>query len=271
MTATTPTPTLSPAVIEALELSVRGDLLTAVDTLERLRAGSAHLVAGFVEWPEYVIDRFGDLLARLKMVGDQAADRRALVRALRRGTEGRRPMSQRSIAAKLGVGLGTVSEDLAFLRRTGQLDDEPVKVASADGRDRPARGDARPDGDPTPPAVVPLPVPAGRVYQQAAEWLRRHDGGLTLVELAAVAGWNEGKASGALSYLTASSRGLAVRLEDKRAGQRVHLLTDLGRAMLDRLAEQTTPAPGTGAEDVEVGSRFAESAAGLLIVVPAAG
>jgi hypothetical protein len=42
------------------------------------------------------------------------------------------------------------------------------------------------------------------------------------VELAKAAGWTEGKASGALSDVR--HRGLAVRLEERRAGQRVDVV-----------------------------------------------
>jgi predicted transcriptional regulator len=71
----------------------------------------------------------------------------------------------------------------------------------------------------------PLPAPSGKRYQQAAEYLRRAgDRGLTLVELAKVSGWTEGAASGVLSDVR--RRGLAVRTEDRRAGQRVHLATE---------------------------------------------
>lgn len=236
----TTTTVLSPAAIERLELDTRADLISALTNLERLRAGSAHVVAGFPDWHDYVLARFGDLLDQLRM---PIAERRELVLRLRRG-DGVKGMSQRAIAAKLGVGLGTVSEDIAELRRDGRLVDEPAKVTSGDGRDRPSRGESRPGVAATVAVAVPLPAPAGRVYQQAAEWLRRTDGGLTLVELAAVAGWTEGKASGALSYLTHPSRALAVRLEEERAGQRVHVLTAAGRGMLaDLAAAAPEPAP----------------------------
>jgi hypothetical protein len=223
---TTTTSVLTAAEVESLELNVRGDLISAITSLAQLRAGGAHTVAGFPDWASYALDRFGDLLAQLRL---PIGERQAIVGDLR--LQG---MSQRGIAAKLGVGLGTITEDIKTLREAGQLDDEPTTVTSGDGRDRPARGIAR-------PVSLPLPAPTGRVYQQAAEWLRRAEAGLTLVELAAVSRWSEGKASGALSYLTKPSRGWAVRLDEERNGYRIHVLTDGGRAMLAALVTDTDP------------------------------
>lgn len=242
--STTPVPAapplLSPAEVERLEMTTRADLTGAVTHLAALRAGSAHLVAGFADWPDYLLERFGDLLAELKMVGDQSTERRSLVLRLRQGSQERPGMSQRVIAAKLGVGLGTVAEDIAQLRRDGLLGSEPRKIAGADGAHRPSRGSTRS----RPVAAAPLLAPGGRVYEQAAEWLRRAEHGLTLVELARAAQWTEGKASGALSYLTAPARGFAMRVNDQRAGQRVHVLTDAGRDLLaDRAADQPVAVP----------------------------
>jgi len=240
MNATT-APVLSPADVERLELATRADLVSGIGNLTRLRVGSAHITAGFTAWHEYALARFSDLLAELRLTMEE---RRALVLSMRLG-DGVKGASQRTIARRLGVGLGTVAEDIIELRRAGLLDNEPAKVESGDGKDRPARGASRPGAG---AATLPLEPPTGLVYQQAAEWLRRADAGLvvhhgvtltaglSLVELAAVAGWTEGKASGALSYLTRASHGWAVRLEDVRAGQRIHVLTAGGRVMLADLA-----------------------------------
>mgnify|MGYP002778960310 FL=1 len=74
------------------------------------------------------------------------------------------------------------------------------------------------------PAVEPLPAPTGRLWEQAAEHLRRRgEQGLTLVELADVMGVSEGSASGLLSYLLSPRKRLVVRLEVRRADQRVHV------------------------------------------------
>jgi hypothetical protein len=149
----------------------------------------AHTRRGFEHWHGYVLSRFGDLLRLLRLPDEE---RVALVQSMSGATaEHPKGMPVREQAKLLGVAPGTVQSD----RRALGL----VVV-----KDRPE----------------PLPAPAGKVWQQAAEHLRRAgDRGLTLVELAAVAKWTEGKASGALSDVR--RRGLAVRTEDRRAGQRV--------------------------------------------------
>ena len=251
-TATGTAVRLSAADLERLELDTRADLTGAVVNLTRLREGLAHEVAGFPTWHDYVVARFGDLLAELRGTILPVAERQELVLSMRSGGPDGKALSLRTIADRLHVGLGTVSADVGELRKAGRLTAEPTKTASRDGRDRPARTgvDA--------PAVVLLAAPTGRVWQQATEWLRRADEGvlpgfsvgLTLVELAKVAGWTEGKASGALTDV--QRRGTAVRLEDRRADQRVHVITDAGRAMLADLA-----APPVDAAPVDaLGARF---------------
>lgn len=111
-------------------------------------------------------------------------------------------MPVRQQADLIGVSLGTVQGDRAKL------------------------GKVIPIG----PRRTAQPVRHGDRYRRAAALLAAAPDGLTLVELAATMGVTEGSASGLLSYLTAPSRGLAVRVDDRRAGQRVHVLTDLGRA-----------------------------------------
>jgi hypothetical protein len=145
-------------------------------------------------WHLYVFDRFGDLLALLRLPDEE---RRALIASMSTpaGDHGK-PVPVREQARLLGIAVNTVQADREALG---------LRVV----KDRPE----------------PLPAPAGKVWQQAAEHLRRAgDRGLTLVELAAVAKWTEGKASGALTDVR--RRGLAQRTEDRRAGQRVHLATE---------------------------------------------
>jgi hypothetical protein len=95
------------------------------------------------------------------------------------------------------------------IRATG--DPAPERIVGADGASRSSRGQRR----------EPVAAPTGRVYEQAAEYLRRAVDGLTLVELARVAGWSEGKASGALSDCV-RRKGLAVRSDGLRGGMRIH-------------------------------------------------
>lgn len=189
------------AIREALAFSLRG--------LAELRQADAHLVAGFGSWHEACEAWFGDLRS-LRLTGspEAVAEREALVRSMReQGTP------TRAIRDRLGVSAYAVQEAL----RAG--DPAPEVLVGADGRQRAARTGAR-------PVAEVLPAPVGKVWQQAAEWLRRHPGGLSLVELARVAGWTEGKASGALSDVR--RRGMAVRTEERRAGQRVHVLAIAG-------------------------------------------
>jgi hypothetical protein len=184
-------PDLPDADLDALEAAVEQGLTAAVASLTRLREVHAHTRRGFEHWHGYVLSRFGGLLRLLRLPDEE---RVALVQSMSGATaEHPKGMPVREQAKLLGVAPGTVQSD----RRALGL----VVV-----KDRPE----------------PLPAPAGKVWQQAAEHLRRAgDRGLTLVELAAVAKWTEGKASGALSDVR--RRGLAVRTEDRRAGQRVHL------------------------------------------------
>jgi hypothetical protein len=73
------------AAVEAAELdrreaAVRADLSGAVTHLTFLREAGAHTLRGFDSWGAYVADRFGDLLAELRLA---VTDRREVVHALR--------------------------------------------------------------------------------------------------------------------------------------------------------------------------------------------
>jgi hypothetical protein len=184
------------SIREALAFSLRG--------LAELRAADAHLVAGYDSWHEACEAWFGDLRS-LRLTGspEAVAEREALVRSMReQGTP------TRAIRERLGVSSYAVQQALR------EADPAPEVLVGADGRQRAARTGMR-------PVVEPLPAPAGKVWQQAAEWLRRHPEGLTIPELAKVAEWSEGAASGALSDVRA--RGMAVRLEERRNRNRVHV------------------------------------------------
>jgi hypothetical protein len=191
--------------IEVEVAAIRAELLRPLQRLARLRAAGAHLTAGYATWHEAVEAWLGDLQA-LRLTGspEAVAERVALVQSLRATGA-----ATRAIRERLGVSAYAVNEALR------DCDPAPERVEGADGRSRSSR-----TGRQAP--VEALPTPVGRVWQVAAEYLRRHPGGLTLVELARVAGWTEGKASGALSDLV-RVRGLAVRTEDRRDGQRVHV------------------------------------------------
>jgi DNA-binding transcriptional ArsR family regulator len=181
------------------EAAVRTDLAGAVGHLTFLRDVGAHTLTGFGSWGAYVVDRFGDLLAELRLAVE---DRREVVHALR--GEGR---SMASIARELRVSEDTVARDLAA---TG--DPAPERITSADGSSRVARtGRAE--------------APAGKLWERAAEVARRRGArGVTLVELARALSVTEGSASGLLTYLR--GKGLVARTEERRRNQRVHVAVD---------------------------------------------
>lgn len=183
-------PALTPDAAGRLTAEIRSHLGSAIIKLQQAREGQADVALGYDSWHQYVETEFGDLRElRLPVL-----ERRALVASMRSDA-----LPVRAIADRLGVSVGTVHSDLPET-----LERKPAGLRVV--REQ-------------------LPVPTGRVYEQTVEWLRRHPAGLTLVELAAVAGWTEGKSSGALSDVRC--RGLAVRTEDRRAGQRVHLLIEV--------------------------------------------
>lgn len=180
-----------PDLITRLEQAVCTDLAHAIDNLETLRGLNAHTARGFDTWHAYVVDRFGELLAQLKL---PRTERVALAASMAEAG-----MSVRAVAERLGVSVGTVHNYRAELG----------KVTHAGPRQ---------------------PVPVGRVYVKAITYLTRAHDGLTLVELAKVSGWTEGSSSGVLTYLL--RRGWAVRSEERRAGQRVHQVTELGAGVV---------------------------------------
>lgn len=189
--------------IEAEVAAIRSELVSPLLRLGRLRAAGAHLTAfgPSITWHEAVERWLGDLGSlRLQGSPEAIAERDALVRSMRAAGA-----TTRVVRERLGISAYAVQQAIA------QDDPAPERITGADGASRSSRGTRR----------EMLPAPEGRVWEQAAEWLRRHPGGLTLVELARVAGWTEGKASGALSDVR--RRGLAVRTEERRDGQRVHL------------------------------------------------
>lgn len=192
---------MTAAEVDQLVAEVRGALALSLRGLAELRGADAHLIAGFATWHEACEVWFGDLRAlRLSGSAEAVAEREALIWSMREAGS-----PTRAIRDALGVSADSVSKALA------KRDPAPPVLVGADGAARPSRTGRR----------APVEAPSGRVWQQAVAWLLRSPEGLTLVELARVAGWTEGKASGALSDVR--RRGLAVRVEARRDGQRVHL------------------------------------------------
>jgi hypothetical protein len=194
---------MSLAQIEEEVAAIRSELVSPLRRLARLREAGAHLTAfgPAVTWHEAVERWLGDL-GSLRLQGSPEAivERDALVHSLRASGA-----TTRAIRDRLGVSSYAVQQALAG------GDPAPERIVGADGASRSARGQRREQ----------LPPPVGRVFEQAAEYLRRAADGLTLAELARVAGWSEGKASGALSDCV-RRKGTAYRSEVLRGGMRVH-------------------------------------------------
>jgi hypothetical protein len=198
--------------IDAEVALIRAELVSPLHRLARLREAGAHLTAGYESWHEAVAAWLGDLRAvRLTGSAEARAERDALVWSMReQGTP------TRAIREALGVSSDAVAKALR------QHDPAPERVVGADGRSREAR---------TGRAVVVelLAAPEGLRWQQAAEYVRRaaagllpgHEGGLTIIGLARVAGWSEGAASGALTR--ALRHGAVTRVEGPRGTLRAHL------------------------------------------------
>lgn len=199
------------AEIDAEVAAIRSELRRPLERLARLREAGAHLTAfgPACSWHEAVERWLGDLRTlRLSGSAEAVAEREALIYSMREAGLATRPIRER-----LGVSSDSVAKALA------KADPAPERIIGADGAERAARTGRS----------APQAAPEGRVWQQAAEWLRRAaagelrgiERGLTLAELARLAGWSEGKASGALTDLL--RRRLAERSEERRSGMRVHL------------------------------------------------
>jgi hypothetical protein len=194
------------AIREALAFSLRG--------LAELREADAHVVAfgPGVAWHEACERWFGDLRS-LRLAGSPEAveERVALVRSIRATGA-----TTRAIRERLGVSAYAVNEALR------KVDPAPERIEGADGASRSSRTGR------TAPVEV-LEAPEGARWQQAAEWVRRSAagllpgrpaGGLTLGDLARLAGWSEGAASGALTR--AIRHGAVIRAGGKRGTVREH-------------------------------------------------
>jgi hypothetical protein len=190
---------LSRVGAERLTAEIHADLTSAIGKLQAAREGCAHTALGYTHWHEYLLDRFGDLREfRLPV-----AERRAIVASM----------------CDAGASVTDIVKAIGFSRGSIQSDREALGYAK-----------------PKPGTVVQLheapPVPTGPVWRQALTYLARQDDrGLTRIELAAEAGWSEGKAGGALADVL--RRTCAARADVTRLNQRVFVVTDAGRAALE--------------------------------------
>ncbi len=205
--------------VEARVEAIRSALAFSLVELRRLREDEAHLVAFGPDatWHEACERWFGDLQS-LRLTGPEGrAEREALVWSLRE-----QGAATRAIRERLGVSSYAVNEALR------KRDPAPERIEGADGRSRSSQtGRAAP--------VEALEAPTGARWVQAAEWVRRSAagllpdrpaGGLTLGDLAALAGWSEGAASGALHR--AIRHGAVVRAAGKRGTVRTHFPVEVG-------------------------------------------
>jgi hypothetical protein len=111
---------------EARELTaeIRRDLDGLLPKIKRAFEGRADKVLGYGSWQAYCSTELSDVRV-------PTGDRPAMVAELRHGG-----MSQRAIGAALGVSKETVRRDLSTA--TNVAVEEPTKVISLDGRERPA-------------------------------------------------------------------------------------------------------------------------------------
>lgn len=203
---------------ERLTAEIRRDLGSAIVGLRRAREGTAHLVLGYATWHEYCEDRFGNL-ADLAL---PVTERRALVASMKETG-----LSNRPVAERLGVSAGTVSGDVAELRRSGWTG-EPDTVTSRDGSVRSARSLR------TAPQRTDY-TGLSRVSETAARVAAHGARGLTSIELDRETGWPMGTATGNLSVL--ERRGWLVRVDDldrRRQARAPYVVTDLGAAEIAR-------------------------------------
>jgi hypothetical protein len=200
--------------IDAEVEAIRAELVRPLQRLARLRAAGAHVTAfgPGIAWHD-AVDRWFGGFQSLRLTGSEEArvEREALVHSIRATGA-----TTRAIRERLGVSSYAVNEALR------KHDPSPERIEGADGRSRSSRmGRAAP--------VEVLDAPEGARWQQAAEWVRRSAGGLlpgrpagglTLGDLARLAGWSEGAASGALNR--AMRHGAVVRADGKRGTVREH-------------------------------------------------
>jgi hypothetical protein len=195
--------------IDAEVEAIRAELVSPLRRLARLREAGAHLTAfgPGITWHEAVERWLGDL-GSLRLQGSPEAivERDALVHSMREAGLATRPIRER-----LGVSAYAVQEALR------KHDPAPERIVGADGASRSARAGRQ----------APQEAPAGEVWEQAYEYLRRAgERGLTRQSLAKVAGWSDGKAGGVLVRLR--RKGLAVEDGRRVADYAVHVAVEVG-------------------------------------------
>lgn len=211
--------TFSRAGAERLTAEIRLHLRIGLEKLTLARTGRAWEAMNYPTWHDYCEAEFGDL----RDLAIPATERRYLVASMKETA-----LSNRPIAERLGCSVGTVSTDLALLRKEG-WSGEPEQVVSADGSIRSARSLR---------AVPEAPNYAGmsKVTETAARVAAQQERGLTSLELDHETGWLMGTATGNLSRL--EKRRWVRRTTEFRHDRAAYVITDLGAAALQALASQ---------------------------------
>lgn len=198
---------------ERLTAEIRLHLRVGLEKLTLAREGLAWQAMGYPTWHDYCEAEFGDL----RELAIPATERRYLVASMKETA-----LSNRPIAERLGCSVGTVSTDLALLRKEGWAG-EPEQVVSADGSLRSARSLR---------AVPEAPNYAGmsRMSESAARVAQQQERGLTSLELDHETGWPMGTASGNLSKL--ARRGWIRETDTFRGHRAAYVITEVGLAGL---------------------------------------
>ena len=183
--------------------AARANLADAVAMIRTARQLDVAGVLGYPSHGAYLVDKFGDILADLRLDPDDVA---GVVYAMRMVDP---PAANVAIAKLLGLHPSTIRRYRLQLILGGQLN-EPLPAARA----------AASDG-----------VPARLLRRVEALYRLAQDrGGRTSAELHGDTGWATGTASGVLSRM--DRRGLAARTGEVRGGRAVYELTALGADVL---------------------------------------
>jgi hypothetical protein len=142
--------------VEFRVVQIRESLAFSLRGLAELRNAEAHMICGFGTWHEFCEWAFGDL-GSLRLSGSPEAlvERNALVHSIRATGA-----TTRAIREYLGISAYAVQQALA------EHDPAPDRIVGADGASRSSRGTRR----------EALPAPEGKVFEQAAEYVRRAGG-----------------------------------------------------------------------------------------------
>lgn len=126
----------------ALTDDIKGRVVDLLPRIQKAFNGRADKALGYDSWHEYCTAELDDLRIPL-------TERPAKVAELRQSG-----MSIRAISSALGVGVGTVSRDLATVP-SGTV---PDRIVSLDGKERPATQPVRPEPAPEPDVIDDVPL-----------------------------------------------------------------------------------------------------------------